>query len=505
MYWLERFGEEAREEFCSYLLGKPVEFEALPPSRLVAVDTGGKVRLLTVPPGEFALLQPLHSIMYDHLSRKKWLLRGDAKAARFGDFCRVPGEVFVSGDYESATDSLNQVVQKEILQAVLDRAVHVPYGIRGLAMNSLSSKLTDFTDREPGETVQVSNGQMMGFPLSFPLLCLVNYLAFIFVVGRDAPVRVNGDDIVFRAKRAVAQQWIDNVGKSGLKLSVGKTMVDRTFFTLNSTLFKASGFKVKMVPFVRSKALFGKDDSLCSVPGRFKSAFPGFTGSSAFLLRACFLRQNVGYITASRRSLNRGLGMKVRPELLKVSRLWTRECSLLSLPVEKPPPAPRSMWEKRPEGFELARKECPHRYTKEEKDDLVTAVVNAAWCPPGDSDYRMEYLGGASVPPLNTSKFSRLAGISKREARELISSRNEEIFSQYSSRRVRLHPYWRKKMSSTASDVDEQFNDVPKLRLGRGYLIDCRGKEPRFLSKPIAGCPVKLFRRGIGIGPPPSF
>jgi hypothetical protein len=38
-------------------------------------------------------------LMYDHLSRFPWLLRGDAKTRKFREFVHVPGEVFVSGDY----------------------------------------------------------------------------------------------------------------------------------------------------------------------------------------------------------------------------------------------------------------------------------------------------------------------------------------------------------------------------------------------------------------------
>ncbi|QGY72543.1 RNA dependent RNA polymerase [Plasmopara viticola lesion associated ourmia-like virus 13] len=508
MYWLEKYGAEAREEFCASLLGKPVEFSSVPCSSLKAVDTGGKVRLLTVPPAQFSCLQPLHTIMYDHLSRFKWLLRGDAKAARFEDFKRVDGEVFVSGDYESATDSLNSHVQKEILQAVLDQASYVPQSIRGLAMDSLSSYLSYNSGLDPERVVRIENGQMMGFPLSFPLLCLVNYLAFRYATrGNSFPVRINGDDIVFRAPRPVAQRWMETVGKCGLTLSVGKTMIDRTFFSLNSALFKASGFKVSMVPFIRSKALFGKDDSAYSVPGRFRSALPGFTGTAKFQIQCTFLRCNVGYITKSRRSLNRGLGMNVPRPLLKASRLWSRECSLLSLPAEKPPPVPRSMWEKRPQGYSLERSEVKHIYTREEKNDLVEAMVNAAWEPSSDcTSYECEYDGGINVPLRDPRKLSKLARISLREYREIESLRNEEIFSGYWERRVRLHAWWCKKKKTTSADdeVYENFEEV-KCKLGRGSVFDCRGKSDLKPIQLAPGCRVKLFRRGKGIGPPTCF
>jgi len=369
----------------------------------------------------------------------------------------------------------------------------------------MNPTLENHVEGTPSRTVVLKNGQMMGFLLSFPLLCLTNYLVFRWAVGWKPPVRVNGDDIVFRARPEVASHWMKKVEAAGLKLSVGKTMVDRTFFTLNSALFRASS-TVKMVPFIRSKALFGREDSLYSIPGRYSSFAPGFTGRRRFFLRSCFLRQNVGYLTKAGRSLNRGLGVRVDPPLLKETRLWRRECSYLSLPEEKPPPMAISEWSKRPKGYEIKYSEGKrHVYSKEEKDDLISAVVDAAWESPNGT-YQEYFEGGLRVPKIDTRKCARLLGLCKQNVERMLSRSDESVFENYVSRRVRLFPYWAKNnRSSVADDTEVENVEGLKMNLGRGSVFDCRGKLDLKPIQLAPGCRVKLFRRGKGIGPPTCF
>jgi len=88
----------------------------------------------------------------------------------------------------------------------------------------------------------------------------------------------------------------------------------------------------------------------------------------------------------------------------------------------------------------------------------------------------------------------------------IIATRNREIFSSYLERRRKLYPYFRRVVvrPSTAEDGLEN-NESVRLRLGRGTLWDCRGNgEPRLLQA-MPGCRVKVFRTGVGIGPPTSF
>jgi len=466
MYWLDKFGEEARSSFCGYLRGKSLDIERVP-AKLSAVPTAGKVRLLTVPSAVEQLLLPFHKVLYDRISRFDWLLRGDAKPKSFKEFRRVKGEVFVSGDYESATDNLNQHVQKEILRLVLQQCTTVPNSIRIQSMASLSPDLS-----HDGSVYNVQSGQMMGFPVSFPLLCLVNYLSFKFSVpDRDVPVRINGDDIVFRSTPEVADKWVKGVGVAGLKLSIGKTLIDNSIFTLNSTLFSASDYRVIALPMIRSKALFGTEDGFTSLPGRFGSFAPGFGGERRRRLEARFLNINVSYINKSRRSLNRGLGINIPKDILVSSRQWGRETAYLSLPVEKGPPPSKSMWSMKPKGYRIDHKESRHVYEKEERKDLIEAVVESAWSFPSDNEtFEDVYDGGLNYPKFNIRKMARMAGCLVADLRKSIALSRDGVWTRYLSTRVKLYPFWNKVLdipSSVADDTDDnqELKAVPNQML----------------------------------------
>jgi len=204
--------------------------------RLAVARKAGKARVVTVASVFQYCLTPLASMMYDHLSKKKWLLRGTAKPKSFFGFCRVPGEVFVSGDYESATDNFNLDHSRAILLAVL-RTTNLNVGVQSMALASL-----DAVVESAGRKTRMMSGQLMGDKLSFPLLCLTNYLAFAYSMrsyGPLPPVKINGDDIVFRSTPSMADAWFSVVKDAGLVVSRGKTMVSSSYFSLNSSFFEA--------------------------------------------------------------------------------------------------------------------------------------------------------------------------------------------------------------------------------------------------------------------------
>jgi hypothetical protein len=300
-------------------------------ARVNTVKDGCKLRVVSVSSCEQVALKPLHDLLYDTVSRRDWLLRGDATPESFGDFKRRDGEVFVSGDYEGATDNLSLEVYQHLLRCLRETSRTIPRSVWDLALARSESTL--FTKRVKGEQ---RRGQLMGTFLSFPALCLVNYLVFRYLVRRPVPVRVNGDDIVFRATRAEAEKWMEGVGAAGLVLSRGKTMVNEKFFTLNSTPFQAFFKTVRMVPFVRARAVFTKPDSPASWAGQFKSLCPGFKGPHARFWRKYFLDHHQTQVWLSQRSITRGLGCGVDGGLLRQTRLLRRERFYLSLEEEEP-------------------------------------------------------------------------------------------------------------------------------------------------------------------------
>jgi len=309
-------------------------------AQVVPVQDGNKWRLVTIHSEMQAVLRPLHNTLYDHLSLKPWLLRGDARPGRFKDFTQTSGEVFVSGDYEAATDNIALDVYITAMNSVRDTCSHVPRNVWDIAQDQARHTLVG-----GGETGVQQRGQLMGSYLSFPFLCLINFLAFKFSVRRHVPLRINGDDIVFRATQEECDRWKENVGRCGLTLSQGKTMVDTKYFSLNSCLFRAGMDRTYSVPFVRAKALVTKPDSLQSLAGQFSALCVGAAGFRRRALQVDFLKRNGKLIWSSQRPVSDFLP-SVSSVVLRLAGLSKRESYYLGLP--KPPPLPppptRSMW-----------------------------------------------------------------------------------------------------------------------------------------------------------------
>nr|UUW21023.1 MAG: RNA-dependent RNA polymerase [Sanya botourmia-like virus 7] len=280
----------------------------------------GKVRAVTVMSGAAQRLKPLHKVLYNQISKSPWLLRGEAKPSVFRHFVRVPGEVFVSGDYENATNHLPVSSAEWILRAIFRRARHIPHNIQVDALKYLRVRIR----YEDG--IFEATRQLMGSLLCFPLLCIQNYGAFRWVFDRSVPVKINGDDIVFRSTREKYEEWAQFVGKTGLVLSPGKTMVSESLFSLNSTFFNVTKSSVRLIPVVRCTTLLpAKCPYPGSLSGSMRSFLRGFREGIRDDLGAWFLRRKGGLIRKSGRSVVRGLGMKATDKMIKAAGLWTRE------------------------------------------------------------------------------------------------------------------------------------------------------------------------------------
>lgn len=89
-------------------------------------------------------------------------------------------------------------------------------------------------------------GQLMGSPLSFPLLCAINLICYWISIERylnkrirlqDLPVRINGDDILFASNAEHYDIWKKMISQVGFKLSLGKNYIHPRWLTVNSLLF----------------------------------------------------------------------------------------------------------------------------------------------------------------------------------------------------------------------------------------------------------------------------
>jgi hypothetical protein len=317
-----------RAEFCASLRAKS---ECRRPNvslaRIARAPCDGKVRLVSVNSVDMTWIKPYHTLLYDFISRKDWCLRGDAKASSFPGFVQVPGEVFVSGDYESATDNLNQDVARHILGIIGRRCTRVPLFVREASLRTLGGMLTDGK-----RTVVQRRGQLMGNAMSFPLLCLQNYLAFRFLVRREGvPVRINGDDIVFRARPEEIDSWTKGVAACGLKLSLGKTNFEQRWFSLNSSFFVAGRKNIRCAPVIRSTAVLKPLAKAEDLKERFES-LRGLRSDRRVVWEKILLSRVGKTVWASQMSLRRGLGCRVSRRAIIESGLRDREIFYESLP-----------------------------------------------------------------------------------------------------------------------------------------------------------------------------
>lgn len=332
---------EALKEVMTYegfielvLTGAPI-----PTCRKVAViDKDGKQRIVTVASCFQSQLLPLHVLIYDHLTKKDWLLRGDAKVGVLSEFKVKKGEVFVSGDYIDATNNFNSCHSIRLLEMIFFHAKYIPSGIKEAAKSSLVGWLSY---KAPGARVTSfspqRSGQMMGNFLSFPLLCLTNFLTVVHALGweraNSIPLKINGDDIVFRTSREEFDLWSRKVLESGLSLSKGKTLVHDRFFSINSAFFCAQrNVRPRIVPTLRSAPIVKACTSKDSLASRIKSATWGWFGKRRRTISQFMLERHRKVACSGVVSLTRGYGVKVGVDELSRSNVLMAELVLLDRP-----------------------------------------------------------------------------------------------------------------------------------------------------------------------------
>jgi hypothetical protein len=228
------------------LSGELTAFMECPDSGLhgemLVVQSAGKPRPLTKFEAESLVLRPLHKTIYSSLKRFPWLLCGPPSADRLrkAGFREGAGEL-VSGDYASATDGLFIEVAEAILSTLLGRAEFVPHSVGKFALSALRPHLLYEDAAGNTQEFDVALGQMMGSFLSFPLLCLQNYLAFRWSLRGTkwfkvkVPLLINGDDILYQLDGHF-HRWSAVLGEVGLKVEKTKTSVENLWGTINSTL-----------------------------------------------------------------------------------------------------------------------------------------------------------------------------------------------------------------------------------------------------------------------------
>jgi len=170
-------------------------------------------------------------------------------------------EGFLSGDYKSATDLIHPQLSMRAATSIADTcnfpAVFKKVFVEGLVGAELQVTLDGASDSQgtlltKGSYVKQTWGQLMGSPLSFPILCIINAAVnrwFLELCSREeggkgeimllsrTPMLINGDDIVGRIKTRYYDLWKKVVGWCGLVPSIGKNYLDRSFVVINSSMY----------------------------------------------------------------------------------------------------------------------------------------------------------------------------------------------------------------------------------------------------------------------------
>jgi len=238
--------------------------------KIMDIPEPGKFRILSLGEGYYYIvLQPLQGALlscWKRFSASTMLLQNYEKRIREIDQELPPEEGFLwySVDYEAATDLLKKACSMAVLES-LNSNCELGRVLISIAQSAIrepgSAKYPD------GETVKIVDGQLMGHPLSFPLLCLINYSVYQCAIGRwvddadtpqertrrlgisermDGNVLVNGDDMLFKAERSLYSIFIKTANDAGFKISVGKNYCSRDTCMINSKIFQRNSRAGKM-------------------------------------------------------------------------------------------------------------------------------------------------------------------------------------------------------------------------------------------------------------------
>jgi len=172
-------------------------------------------------------------------------------------------EIYVSADYVASTNNINpemtdytwKCISEEFtyLGEALIQTDYYQLGLQCLSKHLLLDPSINDTNRpctlDLSASAEQKWGQLMGSPLSFPILNIINYCGTCTGIDLVAcnelnPVRCNGDDAAFICRRDQYETWKRTMAAVGLERSIGKNYISpatptskgRPFIIMNSEL-----------------------------------------------------------------------------------------------------------------------------------------------------------------------------------------------------------------------------------------------------------------------------
>jgi len=251
---------------------------------VVAIPEPCKFRIITKGNGYlYSLLQPVQAMMLDDwknhfASTMKINENLEEKVEEINrniDFF----DLWCSVDYEAATD----LIKKDATLSCLRPLTSMPMSNLVFTCMSASGKLHYRMYKEQIELgmpeiqdIECIDGQLMGHPLSFPLLCTINLAVYRCTLERwvnDSKDRVeydkrqklkeklwrnvlvNGDDMLFKCNSELYNIFMVCCREAGLKPSVGKNYLSPDTCMINSQVFKCVNGKMKKQGYLNLKFL----------------------------------------------------------------------------------------------------------------------------------------------------------------------------------------------------------------------------------------------------------
>jgi len=152
-------------------------------------------------------------------------------------------EIFISGDYQNATNMLKSWVS-DVISEQISKNLNLEENFSNLFKDSLTGYhiIDTINDLDAEQT----NGQLMGSITSFPVLCIANAACCRWaleltykkkIMLNDSRLMVNGDDCVFIGKESTYTYWKRITSQAGLNESIGKTFKSNSFLNINSMNF----------------------------------------------------------------------------------------------------------------------------------------------------------------------------------------------------------------------------------------------------------------------------
>ncbi len=279
--------EKLRKE--NYHCGEHIAYDSRWRVRAQVIDEAGKFRIITAGDGvHYTWLQPLQKSLLSNWKSTRY----STMSAGWEDVVagwKIPsGWVWNSGDYKAATDQLNSNSTLAAMRAIIEiykleddfdhglvgtiveytkkdrtlkqKKVELRCSTRYQGKNPrIYEKMTTEVEELEAEILQL-NGQLMGHPLSFPILCIINLSGLMFalnegvrrnLINRDekklilSMTKINGDDILFPCPKSMCRVWEESASSLGLKLSVGKSYASEDFAMVNNVMFNMrSGVRI---------------------------------------------------------------------------------------------------------------------------------------------------------------------------------------------------------------------------------------------------------------------